>query len=155
MWRIFWYPTLACWSKVKPHGSPRSFLIAQSLKDRAHLSTFKIFIFEKSYQLFFPKPLTRPLLLKQCLPLGSADQGTGPQLNLPRESVLSGASLCSPQWLRNRMQPAVVKVSFFHIYILARNDYFIDTCHKNLIKIDTLNMKIDWVFMKIWINNKI
>ena len=112
-----------------------------------------------TYQLFFPKPLTRPLLLKQCLPLGSADQGTGPQLNLPRESVLSGASLCSPQWLRNRGQPAgqpaVVKVSFFHINILARNDYFIHTCHKNLIKIDTLNMKIDWVFMKISINNKI
>ena len=112
-----------------------------------------------TYQLVFPKPLTRPLLLKQCLPLGSADQGTGPQLNLLRESVLSGASLCSPQWLRNRGQPAgqpaVVKVSFFHIYILARNDYFIHTCHKSLIKIDTLNMKIDWVFMKIWINNKI
>ena len=70
-----------------------------------------------SNQLVFPKPLTRPLLLKQCLPLGSADQGTGPQLNLPRESVLSRASLCSPQWLRNRGQPAgqpaVVKESFF------------------------------------------
>ena len=86
-----------------------------------------------AYQLGFPKPLTRPLLLKQCLPLGSADQGSGPQLNLPRESVLSGARLCSPQWLRNRGQPAgqpaVVKVSFFHIYILARNEYFIHTCH--------------------------
>ena len=114
---------------------------------------------EITYQLAFPKPLTRPLLLKQCLPLGSAVQGTDPQLNLPRESVLSGASLCSPQWLRNRGQPAgqpaVVKVSFFHIYILARNDYFIHTFHKNLIKIDTLNLKIGWVFMKIWINNKI
>ena len=112
-----------------------------------------------SYQLDIPKPLTRPLLLKQCLQLGSADQGAGPQLNLPRESVLSGASLCSPQWLRNRWQPAgqpaVVKVSFFHIYILARNDYFIHTCHKSLIKIDTLNMKIGWVLMKIWINNKL
>ena len=117
-----------------------------------------IILYRYTYQLVFPKPLTRPLLLKQCLPLGSADQGTGPQLNLLRESVLSGASLCSPQWLRNRGQPAgqpaVVKVSFFHIYILASNDYFIHTCHKSLIKIDTLNMKIGWVFMKIWINNK-
>ena len=112
-----------------------------------------------AYQLDSPKPLTRPLLLKQCLPLGSTDQGTGPQLNLPREPVLSGASLCSPQWLRNRGQPAgqpaVVKVSFFHIYILARNDFFIHSCHKKLIKIDTLNMKIGWISMKIWINNKI
>ena len=112
-----------------------------------------------AYQLVVHKPLIRPILLKQCLPLGSADQGTGPQLNLPRESVLSGASLCSPQWLRNRGQPAgqpaVVKLSFFHIYILARNDCFIHTCHKNFHKIDTLNMKIGWVFMKIWMNSKI
>ena len=56
----------------------------------------------------------------------SGDQGTDPRLNLHKESVLGGISLCLLEWLCNQMGtfglPAVVYVSTFQIYILATND---------------------------------
>ena len=42
-------------------------------------------------------------------------------------------------------------INFFKADIPARNDQFNHISHKIVSKIDTLNMKICWVFMKIWI----
>ena len=68
----------------------------------------------------------------------SATQVYGPDyklLNLPRESVLSGASLCSPRLLRNQTQPtgrhAVVKISTFLKLHFSKIDFFIPRSHEN------------------------
>ena len=75
---------------------------------------------------------------------------------LPGESHMSEQPLFSPvgfQWLCNQMQSArgvaAVKLLTFKANIVARNEWVNHISHKKVIKIDTLNMKICWVFMKI------
>ena len=61
------------------------------------------------YQLVFPKPLTRPFVLKYVTLLGFANQASLPSPRLPWESHTSEHSLFSPvvsQWLCNQMQSA-------------------------------------------------
>ena len=61
------------------------------------------------YQLAFPKPLTRPFVLKYVKLLGFANQAPLPHSRLPGESHMSEHPLFSPvvsQWLCNQMQSA-------------------------------------------------
>ena len=62
-----------------------------------------------TYQLAFPKPLTRPFVLKYVKLLGFANQASLPHSRLPGESHMSEHPLFSPvvsQWLCNQMQSA-------------------------------------------------
>ena len=64
---------------------------------------------EFAYQLAFPKPLTRPFVLKYVKLLGFANQAPLPHSRLPGESHMSEHPLFSPvvsQWLCNQMQSA-------------------------------------------------
>ena len=72
-----------------------------------------------------------------------------------RQSCMSGQALL-PHWLCNQKHPWGICscspiVNFLKSYILSWNGYFSHISHKKIISIDTLNMKICWVFMKIWI----
>ena len=57
-----------------------------------------------------------------------------PPLNLPKESVLSVASLCSPHWLCNQMHPsghpAVIKVSTFSNLHFSQKLFLYSYCNR-------------------------
>ena len=69
-----------------------------------------------------------------------------------RQSCMSGQALL-PHWLCNQKHPwgicgcsPILKVTFYHGMVTL-----VIFLIKKIILIDTLNMKICWVFMKIWI----